>query len=297
MAKDDFLESTVEVTVARNSDGRLEIVDEHRRALLVVLSGGRIGQRVVLGEEPVIIGRGSGCTLTLPGDAVSRQHARIDWTGSGHVLTDLRSTNGSFVNYERVTSRRLEDADHVQIGKTLIKYLAGGNPEARYHEALDRLVRYDPLTGALNKGAFEEELHLACDAPPGALSVVLFDLDHFKSVNDTHGHTAGDMVLRGVGETVRSLVQEPLLFGRVGGEEFGLIAPNHGLAAAVQLAERLRVAVACQRFVFDGKEIPVTLSLGVAEFARGEAAGELFDRADRHLYTAKRSGRNRVHAG
>lgn len=297
MAEDDFLESTVEVTVARSGDGLLQVVDAHRRALLVVLSGGRIGQRVVLGEEPAVIGRGSGCTLVLQGDSVSRQHARIEWTDSGHVLTDLRSTNGSFVNYERVTSRILRDSDHVQIGKTLIKYLAGGNPEARYHEDLDRLVRHDPLTGAVNKGTFEEELHLACAAPDADLCLVLFDLDHFKAVNDTHGHTAGDMVLRGVGEAVRELVAEPQLFARVGGEEFALVTPGMDLEEALRLAEEVRQHVARRRFVFDGTEIPVTLSLGVCQRGVGQSAGDLYERADRSLYAAKRSGRNRVCAG
>jgi diguanylate cyclase (GGDEF)-like protein len=297
VGKDDFLESTVEVTVARSGEGLLQVVDAHRRALLVVLSGGRIGQRVVLGEEPVVIGRGSGCTLVLQGDSVSRQHARIEWTDSGHVLTDLRSTNGSFVNYERVSSRILRDSDHVQIGKTLIKYLSGGNPEARYHEDLDRLVRHDPLTGAVNKGTFEEELHLACAAAEAGLSLVLFDLDHFKAVNDTHGHTAGDMVLRGVGETVREMISEPHLFARVGGEEFALVAPGLSLEDAARLAERVREQVARRRFVFDGAEIPVTLSLGVCQRGPTESAAELYERADRALYAAKHGGRNRVSTG
>lgn len=295
MGKDDILESTVEITVARSAEGFVRPVDAERSALLVVLSGGRIGQRVVVGEDPVVIGRGSGCSLMLQGDSVSRQHARIEWAGSGHVLTDMRSTNGSFVNYERVTSGQLRDGDHIQIGKTLMKYLAGDNPEAAYHESLDRLVRHDALTGALNKAAFEEELRVACGLDDD-VSLVLFDLDHFKVVNDDHGHTAGDMVLRGIGEIARELVDDASRFARVGGEEFAIIAAGRGLEGAAGLAERLRRAVERQRFVFDGVVIPVTLSLGVCQQSAGESAAELYERTDRRLYAAKRGGRNRVSA-
>jgi diguanylate cyclase (GGDEF)-like protein len=298
VGEDDFLESTVEITVARSAEGQLRVADDPRRALLVVLSGGRIGQRVVLGEEPVVIGRGSGCSLMLQGDSISRQHARVEWTDGGHVLADLRSTNGSFVNYERITNRLLRDGDQVQIGKTLLKYLAGNNPEARYHEDLDRLVRHDPLTGALNKSAFDEEFHLACGAAGLVeLCLIVFDLDHFKAVNDNHGHTAGDMVLRGVGEAVRLLVREPFCLGRVGGEEFAVVAPGAGLREVSALAERIRAQVQQQRFVFDDVTIPVTLSLGVCQLKAGEEPEALYERADRQLYAAKKGGRNRVSAG
>lgn len=297
MGKEELLESTVEITVARGAGGVVQVLDEQRKALLVVLSGGRIGQRVVIGIDPVVIGRGSTASLVLQGDSISRQHARIEWTGGGHVLMDLGSTNGSFVNYERVSRRELKDGDHVQIGKTLLKYLAGDNPEAKYHEDLDRLVRHDPLTGALNKSAFDEELHLACGSSGHAtLCLMLFDLDHFKRVNDDHGHTAGDMVLRGVGATVRGLIDGSVLFARVGGEEFSIIAPGLPLNETAALAERIRAAVEGQRFVFDDDVIPVTLSLGVCQRALDEGPDDLYERTDRQLYTAKHSGRNRVRA-
>ncbi len=295
MAKDDILESTVEITVARCADGLVRPVGADRGALLVVLSGGRIGQRVVVGEAPVVIGRGSGCSLMLQGDSVSRQHARIEWTGAEHVITDMRSTNGSFVNYERVTRGQLRDGDQIQIGKTLIKYLAGDTVEAAYHENLDRLVRHDALTGALNKAAFEEELHVACGGDED-VSLVLFDLDHFKVVNDDHGHTAGDMVLRGIGALARGMVDDRSRFARVGGEEFAVVTPGALLDGALELAESLRRAVARQSFVFDGVEIPVTLSLGVCQRRPRESAAELYERTDRSLYAAKHAGRNCVRA-
>lgn len=297
MGKEELLESTVEITVARDAAGVIHVLDEQYKALLVVLSGGRIGQRVVLGADPMLIGRGSACSLILQGDSISRQHARIEWTGSTHVLMDLGSTNGSFVNYERVGRRELNDGDHVQIGKTLLKYLAGDNPEAKYHENLDRLVRHDALTGALNKGAFEEELYIACGSgAQGVVSLILFDLDHFKRVNDEHGHTAGDMVLRGVGSTVRSVVGESAQFGRVGGEEFALLVTGERREAAA-LAEQIRAAVAAQHFVFDEVVIPVTLSLGVCQRAIDESPDELYERTDRQLYAAKHGGRNRLSVG
>jgi diguanylate cyclase (GGDEF)-like protein len=211
---------------------------------------------------------------------------------------DLESTNGSFVNYQRVNERDLKDGDQLQIGKALLKYLSGDNIEATYHEVFERLVRHDPLTGALNKVAFDEELRVAMSGKTQEeeLSLVLFDLDHFKSVNDTHGHTAGDKVLREVASAVRTLVDDgPHRFARVGGEEFAVIARGLGRGGASNLAETIRTAVASSTFEFEGTVIPVTLSLGVAEFSDTEqSARDLYERADKQLYAAKHSGRNRV---
>ncbi len=297
----DTFDSTVQISVTRGKEGQVLVADTRSRALLIVLNGSRMGHRSVLGDQPFVIGRGSGTELMLQEDSISRQHARIEWRDGAHRLVDLDSTNGSFVNYQRVTHRNLKDGDQLQIGKALLKYLAGDNPEAAYHEVFERLVRHDPLTGALNKAAFDEELRVALRgaAHDEALSLILFDLDHFKSVNDTHGHTAGDKVLREVAEVVQALVGETRhRFARVGGEEFAVIARGAGSRQAQLLAETIRSAVASATFAFEGTKIPVTLSLGVTALAQNEQdPRELYERADKLLYTAKRTGRNRVCAG
>jgi len=200
---DDFLETTQEVTIATGRDELLQEVRSTGRAILIVLVGGTRGQRAVLDDRKFTIGRGSGSDLQLESDAVSRVHAFIEKRGGCHVLCDNASTNGSFVNYQRVQTRSLVDGDQIQIGESMFKYLSGDNIETAYHEEFRRLVRRDALTGALNRETFDEEIRKAFE-PGSAVSqkptLILFDLDHFKAVNDTYGHTAGDLVLSYVGE-------------------------------------------------------------------------------------------------
>lgn len=164
-----------------------------------------------------------------------------------------------------------------------------------------QLASRDPLTGAFNRRTFVElsEKQLArarrLDAP---LSIVLLDVDHFKSVNDRHGHLVGDGVLRRFADVVRDLLRQEDVFARYGGEEFCLLLPDVPGPGAVALAGRIRKAVAKESFVVDGIEIPLTLSAGVAaRIDEGpEGLNALIARADEALYMAKNRGRNRVAA-
>ncbi|HEX7452234.1 MAG TPA: FHA domain-containing protein, partial [Polyangiaceae bacterium] len=124
MADDELYESTLEVTISRDMRSVIRVAGQ-QQALLLVLSGPRLGNRTVLSDAPVEIGRGSSCGLVLDADSVSRRHAKIEPIGAGHLLTDLGSTNGTYVNGLRVKEHSLLDGDRVQIGKALLKYLAG----------------------------------------------------------------------------------------------------------------------------------------------------------------------------
>ncbi|WP_240308084.1 sensor domain-containing diguanylate cyclase [Thiohalospira halophila] len=152
----------------------------------------------------------------------------------------------------------------------------------------------DPLTGLANRLRFEQTLEaelersLRYDNP---LSLVMFDIDHFKAVNDTHGHEAGDDVLRTLADCVNNQLRRSDALARWGGEEFLVLAPQVGAAEAAALAEKLRAAVAAQDF---GLSDPVTASFGVAERAPGDTPKRLIRRADDALYAAKETGRNRV---
>ena len=294
----DLSETTIEVTMSRDS-ALMRRVAALDKAFLVVLSGPKIGQRFVLGEQTLEIGRTSSSGLVLDLDSVSRQHARIEWTGASHRVKDLGSTNGTYVNEHRISEAALTDGDRLQIGKVLLKYIAGGNIEASYHEEVQRLMRFDGLTGVYNKSHFEETLHhlLASErSAPRPIGLIVFDLDHFKRVNDTHGHTAGDAVLRQVAGVVADQLTQQEFLARVGGEEFAVLCNGMTLRAVQQLAERIRVSVEGTRCVFEDRLIPVTLSLGAAERVAGsqEAAERLFERADTLLYAAKAAGRNCV---
>ncbi|MDW9970725.1 diguanylate cyclase [Sinorhizobium meliloti] len=167
-------------------------------------------------------------------------------------------------------------------------------------DTLDELRReraLDPLTGLLNRRGFEEFATVRLQAPHAwPISLLVVDIDHFKKVNDTHGHLAGDAVLKTFGQLMLATARQVDVCGRLGGEEFLILMPNCDLEGARIVAERLRTSVGTA--VFDGlpKEWRVTASVGIAEIRRGEALLELIARADEALYEAKRSGRDRVNA-
>src|SRR3954469_24432751 len=277
--------------------GALIRVAAEQRALLLVLSGTRLGHRLVLGDAVVDIGRGSAAGLILDADSISRKHARIERFGGGHKIVDLGSTNGTYVNGARVKEQILKDGDRIGIGKALLKYIAGGNIEGAYHEEVQRLMRFDPLTNVFNKRHFDESLRLNVFTATGAgkpLSLIVFDLDHFKKVNDTHGHMAGDAVLCGATAAVQGILSPTELFGRVGGEEFAVLCEEADLDVALERAEAIRLAIAREPYSFEEKKLQVTISVGVAQLADAEEAEGLFDRADAQLYAAKGCGRNCV---
>jgi diguanylate cyclase (GGDEF)-like protein len=294
---DDLFETTVEVTVTRDFT-RSWRRSSPGQAFLVVIAGPRLGHRVLLGEETLDIGRGVGCGFQLDLDSVSRLHARVRSEGQRHVIQDLRSTNGTYVNEVRVSEHPLADGDRVGIGKVLLKYLAGGNVEAAYHEEIQRLMRYDGLTGVHNRSHFDETLHNVVwrarfDGTP--VSLIAFDLDHFKHINDTHGHPAGDAVLRQCASVVSQVVPQGTILARTGGEEFAILCPGYPAADAYPLAEHVRRAIESSAFMVEGKRIPVTISMGVAERTHADQTPEaLYERADTQLYAAKASGRNCV---
>lgn len=211
---------------------------------------------------------------------------------------DLGSTNGTFVNEKRITQCELSDGDRPQIGKVLLKYIAGGNIEFAYHEEMQRLMRFDGLTGVHNKSDFEASLNAALSkthAAPAPVSVIVFDLDHFEQVNDTHGHTAGDALLRQAAAAAQQVLPDRLL-ARVGGDEFAVLCPGTGLDATLQTAERIRRAVEVGTFAFEGVAIPITASFGCAEFSSGsdKSPQSLYERAWALLQAAKGAGGNRV---
>jgi len=263
---------------------------------LVMIAGTEIGRRIDLGSDAVDIGRSAECVVCVNSDQVSRRHAVVQRILNRYHVVDMNSTNGTFVNDERVTRATLEDGDLIRVGKTVLKYTES-HIELQYIEHIDNLANRDALTGAFNKRYFDD--NLAKEAKKAQqvlapLSMVLFDIDHFKKINDTYGHPAGDAVLKSVVDTVRTQIRQSDSLCRVGGEEFALILPNTPEQLALQAAEFVRSAVETSAYSFEGVRIPVTVSLGVAELAAGDFPGALYKRADEKLYAAKRGGRNRV---
>lgn len=259
------------------------------------------GRRHVLSAEVVLIGRGSENDIVLENDSVSRRHARIEKRGAYYFITDLDSTNGTYVEDELVhASRELRRGDQIKIGDTIIKYLSGSDVEAQYHETIYRMTIVDGLTDVNNKRYLMETLER--EIPRARrhnrpLTMVMLDVDHFKRINDTYGHLAGDYVLKEIAQLVRSRLRPDDVLGRYGGEEFGVVLPETGIEGAIRIGDDLRMLVERHRFEFDQEVISVTLSGGVAELEQGWDAAQLVKHADEQLYVAKRAGRNRVVGG
>jgi diguanylate cyclase (GGDEF)-like protein len=217
---------------------------------------------------------------------------------AGVKIKDNESTNGTYVNDHKVHETFLKDGDLVKIGRAIFKFLSGDNIESLYHEEIYRLSTVDGLTQIYNKRYFLENLERELsrarryDRP---LALVMFDIDHFKQCNDTFGHRAGDFILRELSDLVRERARKVDVVARYGGEEFALILPEIELKGAQSFAEKLRILVEATPFNFEGRKIPVTISVGVADLTPDVATyDDLIKRADARLYKAKSSGRNRV---
>lgn len=278
--------------------------DGPKGACLVVVYGLQIGRRIELSGTPLVIGRSPRSDLQIDEESVSRQHVRIEpdpksGDGVGWQIVDLDSTNGTYVNDLPVRVATLQNGDQIQVGRSILRFLAGNSIERAYHEEIYKLMSMDGLTQLRNRRAFDEAL---ADEITRArrfgrpLAVCMVDADKFKSINDQFGHLAGDAVLRQLGGILRNNIRKNDIAGRLGGEEFGLLLPEVDRLGGLVVAEKLRRMAELHRFEFDRTVIPVTLSIGVAELAATDAEpAELVRRADECLYRAKNSGRNRVY--
>jgi two-component system cell cycle response regulator len=264
-------------------------------------SGADMGRRYTLATRPVNLGRGEGCDVRIPDQSVSRTHARIEPAADGYELSDLQSTNGTFVNDHPVMTHRLHDGDYVRVGNCIYRFQAGGNVEADYHEEIYRLTITDALTETHNKRSLFQflEYELArSERHQRPLAMVMFDIDHFKALNDRLGHLAGDATLRELASCIKATVRKVDLFARYGGEEFVLVLPETTRDGAVVCAEQVRQRVETHPFQFDADSYQITISLGVAA-TLGDATltpATFLAEADANLYRAKHAGRNQVAA-
>jgi diguanylate cyclase (GGDEF)-like protein len=258
-----------------------------------------MGMRYPLGGNPLVVGRGEDCDIRISDHSVSRRHARIEPGDEGYFVADLQSTNGTFVNDVQTANTTLKDGDYLRVGNCIYRFLAGGNVESEYHEEIYRLTIIDALTGIHNKRFLMEFLdrELARSARHHRpLSILMFDIDRFKTINDELGHLGGDVTLRELAATVRANVRREDLFARYGGEEFAVVLVETNHQGATELGERIRRLVEKRSFEYEGKKYQVTISIGVAatDGEEGLTVSEILRRADEKLYEAKNSGRNLV---
>jgi diguanylate cyclase (GGDEF)-like protein len=271
---------------------------------IVVLIGppGITGKQWSLMQAETIVGRSPECPIYVDDRSLSRQHCRFVMMGNEVAVVDMASTNKTVVNGEVLTPlmpHKLKNNDQVRTGNVVFKFLEQGSLEAMSTQEVQARVVKDALTGAHTKADFyvrAPEIIKRAEALGDPLAMVVFDIDFFKKINDTYGHPGGDFVLRELGTIVGTrLVRSQDYFARYGGEEFVILLLGSSIQQAMDVAERIRQTIQGHRFEFEGKTVPVTISLGVAEKLSTERTWEvLFDRADKALYQSKKTGRNKV---
>ncbi|MCA9555123.1 MAG: GGDEF domain-containing protein [Myxococcales bacterium] len=277
----------------------LELEEAARSAALICISGRSIGQMFLITQEETTVGRAPECDIFLDDEGVSRHHAKVIRQGETLIVMDLGSTNGTYVDGERVQVLTLEDGLKIQVGTaTILQFRFQDEREVEFHTLMQTFKTHDPMTDALNKRAFGLELEKEVGFAKRhhqALSLVLFDLDHFKRVNDTYGHQAGDLVLRSVAKRVTETMRKEDIFARYGGEEFALLLRSTESEKAFIVGERVRRAIESMEVAHNGRRIPCTTSVGVAELTdEMQRPEDLVEAADERLYQAKKKGRNRT---
>ncbi len=273
------------------------------RGVLTVVGGLETGRVIAVPTaKEITFGRAETADCRFDDASVSGTHAKVARIADAYVFVDAGSTNGSYINDTRVTTpTQLRDGDRIQLGSaTFLRFtLVSDEEEAALRRMYDAALR-DGLTGTFNRKHLEERIDSEIAYAlrhQTELSLVILDVDHFKRVNDTYGHLAGDAVLKSTAAVLARGVRAEDVLARYGGEEFVIVARGIGVGAAAVLADRLRMAIGQTDVPFGNQAIRVTVSAGVASLrccVGKHDKGTLLGLADARLYKAKQGGRNRV---
>lgn len=269
---------------------------------LIIIRGTPQGHRFFLNEAEMVVGRDPQADISLADPSISRQHAKIIKKEGRVYLADLGSSNGTVINGRKLGKNQkviLAKEDMIRLGNWILKFLPAGELEILVYGNLGDAAHVDPLTRIYNKGYLQEALEAEFKRAKtlhNNLSVLFFDLDHFKKVNDTYGHDAGDYVLKEMCALIKTKYVRPKdVFARYGGEEFVLLLTNTDREHAKMIAENIRASVEAHMFIYENKTLPITTSIGVAELTEAmDSPVALLKTADKALFDAKSQGRNRV---
>lgn len=270
-------------------------------AFLVTISPVESHQGLTEIQHRCSIGSSIGCGISVASHGIADHHAEVIREGSDYFLVDMGSIGGTYVNNSRVLQHHLTDGDLIRIGESKFKFLTADSPELEYHKRLLQRAVRDGLTGAYNKSfmlAFLQRELNRCNLHDRPLCVLMMDIDYFKQINDTYGHQAGDEVLCEFTSRISPLLDADDILARYGGEEFAVVMCENDLKDAFELGNRIATAIRKTKFCTLKATIPVTVSIGVAGItgleSNGPTPAELIDEADRMLYQAKSSGRDRL---
>lgn len=278
-----------------------EVYGDARTPVLSVVAGAQVGMTVMLNGSTLTVGRDAGCDISLVGSGISRNHCRIEHRpGTTFILTDLNSTNGVFINGCKRKVHELVDGDLIKLGPyTVLKYGIENTADVRTRIRQYEQAIHDDLTGLYNRRYFDSRFrHELAYAKRHVepLSVILFDVDRFKDINDDFGHAAGDLVIRRLAERLSGHLRSEDILARYGGEEFAIILRGHTERQAYLTAERIRTFVETLAFPVGEGQRSLTISLGTSTLRpEGRStADEIVAEADENLYKAKAGGRNRT---
>jgi two-component system cell cycle response regulator len=289
-----------EKTVVAQALSETSVNPSRSSRLLLQYDGGAVGKRFILTSDEIILGRRADRVhVWIDDPSVSREHCRIDFTAQKARVTDLGSLNHTFVNDHQVMqSMELCHLDMLRVGNVRLKYFAHSNADQLLLDRIYQMAVQDRMLEIFRKEylmeKLDEEFRIA-KVMRTNLSLLFFDLDKFKNINDTYGHDAGDFVLKEVCQLVKPTLKDNDTFGRYGGEEFCILKPRATIDEAFAYAEGIRVLIERSVLDYEGTIIPVTLSVGVATLTDLIVAPvDLIKMADGQVYESKRNGRNRV---
>jgi two-component system cell cycle response regulator len=289
-----------DTTASLNKRALLE--GEHRGVATLIVMTGRLplGKMFRIIEGETLIGRSIEAQVWVDDEGVSRRHAKLVTRGETVTLVDIESRNGTYCNGERVTERLLQNGDKIQIGReTIFRFGVHDSLDEAMQKHLYESATHDGLTGIYNRRFLSEMLdkefaHCARHKQP--LSLLMIDIDHFKGVNDAHGHLAGDHALVELSRKLSEGIRTEDVLARYGGEEFVLLLRECPHERAVTIAERLRRMIERMDVTFNHQNFKMTVSAGVSTLNEGNygTGAALVEAADKLLYAAKQAGRNKV---
>ena len=253
-------------------------------------------------RKKMVIGRHSGCDVYIKDPSISKKHLLLYTNKENNkvFIEDQNSTNGTIVDDKKVEAQKsieLTDNNKIKMGNIVIKFLDKNNSEIFSVVENYNKVSYDALTGAGNRFMLEtkaDELFKSRKGKSDSLSLILFDIDHFKNINDTYGHLVGDFILKEVVRISKTCFRSTDIFTRCGGEEFCVIIESE-IHRAKQAIEAARQKIESHVFEYKEHKIKLTISAGVTHQIKEDGKWkEMYDRADQLLYKAKATGRNKV---